>query len=84
MDLVAVERVAVGQPTPVTLADIRFLIGQLPDGDLRHTEPAALGLGLTVEAVKRAVHRRSAERRAAAEAWAAHRTGPDTADGAAA
>jgi hypothetical protein len=68
VDLVAVERVRFGEVTPVTLADIRYIVGQLPDGQLEHVEPVAAGLGIGVEGVKRAVHRRTAAQRERAAA----------------
>jgi hypothetical protein len=57
VDLVAVERVQEGRLTPVTLADVRYAVGQLPDGTERHVLPLASGLGITNDAVKRAYER---------------------------
>lgn len=64
VDLVAVERIQEGRPTPVTKADVHYLIGQLPDGLARNIEPLSAGLGITHDAVKRALERhKSAARR---------------------
>jgi hypothetical protein len=60
VDLVAIERARTGRPTPVTRADIRHATALLPDGTAEHTEPLAAGLGITPDAVKRAVERHKA------------------------
>lgn len=57
VDLVAVERIQEGRPTPVTLADVRYAISLLPDGLAHRLEPLAAGLGITVDGVGRAFER---------------------------
>jgi hypothetical protein len=60
VDLVAVERALLGQLTPLTSADVTHALDRVPTGEQRHTAPAAAGLGVSIDAVKRAVHRRNA------------------------
>ena len=65
VDLVAVQRVLDRRPTPVSVADVRYAITQLPDGHTEHVEPLAVGLGITTDAVQRALERHKAATRKA-------------------
>ncbi|SRR5579884_3214819 len=70
VDLVAVERVQEGRLTPVTLADVRYAVAQLPDGLANRVEPLAAGLGITRDGVERAYERHKQAVRIQAESAA--------------
>lgn len=60
VDLVAVDRALSGQPVAPTLADVAPVVSLLPTGYGPQVEDAAMGLGISTEAVQRAVTRRRA------------------------
>lgn len=63
VDLVAVMRALTGEPVPLTRADAAYAVTLLPASHGTAVEVAAAGLGITPDAVQRAVIRHWATRR---------------------
>lgn len=70
VDIVAVHRALLGIPTALTQADAAYAVSLLPVSYGTAVEVAAAGLGITPEAVQRAVIRH----------WATRRTATDSTD----